>query len=626
MSLRKVKDNLLSYGVGLSLLTNDYQSPGNRDLLRSLSPEVTKKICLPSSNQCYFSIDAYLIPWPAWKASPEQIEKDYSAHFNQEETFYRKKSQILDLDGDILLVELLHGRSHPEWIKDRYLIPIARAFNRQTEAGRFSGYFDSLDIIQMIQDPMNPAMIQYFEEASRVAGSQDESEIQEYLDQVGIIHFRAKEIIRFPRREKLFWLTRFHGASGRDYKRIACLLSYYEQANGSRSLEMIEKLKDSPFIFETSQVERMIQEVNRVRSYKPLIEELGITRDIRLTSSFSSYFQLYFRSNSLPLLTLALLRDLSRHKVLLSLTNYTDREIVRILGDSSADTREDFLLEAVIRSQATGIFLLTSEDFCLCQNEITSISLEPFKNLDSFIGRGSLATGFICYSIPDLIETFESTRDSDGFYTFSDPAITRKNFTLQELESLTRLSGHQTKKFKEYLQIAKDQQTVDQAIIRKIRRWIQDSSQRDLMKGLLVSFFRMGMYMRQWKGPGHPYPLSSRETGNEAPKDSDLEKLILENVISERMKFLEFMSELPEEIQGIVWHLPFYFTNNEQNPEKKDFDIATRYNDVFENRRHPLCIRMASAPWSYTGAYYYRQILQESIPDYDISIPPDFIH
>ncbi len=613
------------------LFDNEFQYP---DLYRlPIDSALVQFAGVPSSRIYYYSNEADKIPYLSINLpnDPEQILRDYKVHSDRRETFYNQTSQLNDIDGELLLTELLSGRSNSDWEQPRYIREIRKAFRSQIQSGVYQGNFTDGDILQMIRYPVNPSA--NLSTASQLALSDDQAAIQEYLDRIGVIHFKAGDIRYLPKAEKFFWLTRFYGASNNDYKRIAFMRYYFSICQNSNARMFVETISGSSHIYTLRpQIEGVINSINQTGNYKTVISALGITRTERFLNSAGDYIGLFARTITGPL-TLSRLKGLTGSQTRDLLSLYSDMEIVRILEDYPVNSRTEFISSTIIRIQTRGIFALTAQDASLCRNNLSMIAREPFTEYtDIYIGRGSVSEGFTCYDLNELVDYFEVTKDDEGFYTFYDPAEDpRHTFTITDLEAIVKVlekkSSPLVDTFKKYLQIAQNQANIDIDIIRQFRRWLnQNPANRDLMKNLLLAYFQTGMYMRQWKGPGHPYPVLHSDTGFEASSGSDLETRILESVTLKRMEFLDYMERLPPDVREAFWNLKTYFHENDV-PTKRLESILLKYNQVFEvpgDRK--LCIRMASGPWTYTGAYYTQQILQEDIPGYDIKIPIAFIH
>jgi hypothetical protein len=612
-----------------------------------IDSNVTMFAGIPSCRIFYFSKHLHKIPIfpfiapvegdPPQLYDPEQIRQSYAAHSSKEETFYSLRSTSESEDGSILLTELIQGRTNPVWHQPRFLRAIKTALQAETRQGTYSGTFSDSDITRMINYPLNPAAD--LARATRLASNNDPQEIDEYLNEVGIDHFTGADIRNLPVPDKLFWLTRFYGAYNNDYKRIALVQQLFRACTNDLSKQFVTNVRNSPNIFNNPYVPEVVNTINKERSYKPVLDSLGITKQDRFVNSPGDYLPLYLRGTTAPL-TLTRLRTINQDELRQLLETYSDKEIVVILGDSDTNTRSEFIAAAITRASTRGIFPLQFQDAQLCRNSHSTISGREFVQPgDPFIGRGSPADGFYCYDLVDLVETFKSSRDPEGFYSFDDPEEysvgTSRNFTTNEIAEIVRIlptmnvPPEMVGQFREFLQIARDQESTDITQIRLFRRWInQNPGNREIIKQLWLTYFYMGMYMRQWKGPGTPYPVLAGETGQEATAGSQLEGQININITQERNAFLDLVDQLPAELQELLWKLHIRkFFREDTRPSVDTNTIQARYNDVFAPPagREKMCIRMASGPWAYTGAYYYKQILQEDIPNFNLTNRVEYI-
>lgn len=318
--------------------------------------------------------------------------------------------------------------------------------------------------------------------------------------------------------------------------------------------------------------------------------------------------------------------------------NYSDFEIEKLVGQINDElSRQEFLNEASSRLVRGKAYLLTSEESELCRND-SSILGDFFEDIDTvYLGLGNLAQGLTCYVIDELIENFNHNTSSDGVVLFRDPQNYERNFSLKELEAIRDVlrsgrSGYEIpqnfiKQFEEYVQIHILQNSADFKTLGRLRSFANQSDENsEKIRKVFMSYFRTGMYMRQWKGPGNPYPIQKGDTGSEQQSGTDREVQISTNVTEERSVFIQSLENLPKELQTVIWDLDMYNLNSKSSstePEKRQHTIEGLFERV---SRGKYCIRMASGPWAYTGAYYLKQILNEDIPGFELSSGIRFIY
>src|SRR5690606_21388483 len=115
---------------------------------------------------------------------------------------------------------------------------------------------------------------------------------------------------------------------------------------------------------------------------------------------------------------------------------YTDQDIVHLVGNSidEENTRVEFLQSAARLLLDTRVFVMQPYEARLCNNAESVYTADLFSELAyPFIGRGSFATGFDCYTVEDLFAPWDLQRDANGDITFIDPLRPASTFRVPEL-------------------------------------------------------------------------------------------------------------------------------------------------------------------------------------------------
>lgn len=125
-----------------------------------------------------------------------------------------------------------------------------------------------------------------------------------------------------------------------------------------------------------------------------------------------------------------------------------------------------------------------------------------------------------------------------------------------------------------------------------------DDKERKTISQFLETIFHMGMYMRRWGGPGHPYPIKEEDTKS---KDASFEIKITEcvNVIDNLLKEFKLLHQ-------------FYIVNC----GKKERRFVTLFNTVKDGN---YCIRSASKRFISTAVWYRLLLMKDTWPDIDIN-------
>ena len=126
----------------------------------------------------------------------------------------------------------------------------------------------------------------------------------------------------------------------------------------------------------------------------------------------------------------------------------------------------------------------------------------------------------------------------------------------------------------------------------------QSEDEKKSMLSFLEAVFYMGMYMRRWEGPGHPYPVKERDTRSE--------DLSYEVKIKECVDVLSNMLKEP----SIVYRL---YTIDDN---KKEGSFVGLFDKV---KKCQYCIRSASKRFIATAVWYRLLLMGEAWPDVDIN-------
>jgi len=618
----------------------------------AVTPEIINAFHIPSSRYFYPSLDgrSYIphiaLPIVGIETDPDQMRRDVAAWKADPpgRTIYILETVNGD-DPQLDLYNIIEGRRvivPPERL-DRYLRELGATLDqlRTLRAqDRFALSPGRRLMELMLNYPFNRGA--NYIRASQIAAAPTVQEIQAYLNERGIVHFRAEDIVGLPSEDIFFYLTRFYGPpvegnlESKVYERL-----YLKQANNETTRNLARLIPNNLQAFQNyrNEFNLVFEELNRDPN-SPQIERVFDTnsRERFLQDPFA-YLTLLRRSNNLPQLTLNIIRQMipgGRFQIIDLLRKYSDREIILLVGTIIQDepTRTALLHRAVDELTTSRVFLLTPIEAALCKNKESIVTANEFRELNTaYLGRGSFAAGFDCYEIEDLFSSFEAHKDQFGIYTFVDPLNLNNRFSIQDLIDFRNAiqtgragipsSPQLVARFNTYITAAESQSRSDFQQIQRLRQWANQSSQnKEIIRNLFLNYFYMGMYMRQWKGPGNPYPITKNQTGSKAEVTSGLGLQIAENVERQKVIVEQYLAQLPADLRDIFWNLRVYFLKGDRLTDKGT-NIQTRWKDVLTGT---FCIRMASGPWAFTGAYYLKQILNEEIPGFDLGQGLDYIY
>jgi hypothetical protein len=613
----------------------------------NITQDIVATFSIPSSRYYYPSLDGHVVPYIA-SGDTEQIRRDVAAWLEEGNfsTIYALES-VDSVDPQVDLISIINGHriNTPQNI-NRYVRDFGAFLDELRNVSnpneRFGLPTSTREIIElMLKYPFTKAA--NFILASKLANEPDVNRIQNYLDQVGIVHFKAENIINLPHADIFFYLTRFYGPPvvgdlstrmvGQKYLRVA-------SNEITKQLASDVSINIATYNLYQKEFGLFFAALNQDPNY-PIQQNFGTESRQRLFASFFEYLKLLGKPTNLPPLTLNTIKQLntpSTSQIRTFLSNYTDNDIIRLVGTGhridESYTRGQLIDIAARQLTSNRTFLLLPAEAELCNNRNTIVG-EEFRELQYvFLGKGSFTTGFTCYDISEIFDSFNTNTDSEGITTFRDPADYSRNFTVQDLKDFRSAitSGRAgipadptiVKGFNTYIARAELQNNVNFNSIRNLRAWANQSpDNKAIMRQILMQYFYMGMYMRQWKGPGNPYPILKSQTGRTVEGTGQTQEFVALNVTEAKRMFMENFNKLPSNLRDDFWQLRIYFYENGK-VEDKGATIASRWKSVIDDGDY--CVRLASGTWAFTGAYYMKQILNEEIPGFDLSQGLEYIY
>lgn len=478
----------------------------------------------------------------------------------------------------------------------------------------------------------------------RLVRSRSLNRIQDYLDARNVSTFDAQSIINLSSPDLFFYLTRFYGPPQLgDLETATEIREYMAKASNNETRFLTDRIRDTEQGYRNIGRETFTAYFDALNSDPDdarIWQSLGTTKD-RLLNDPVFYLGLTKRPRDLPPLTLSMLRDFRSddpdliHDVLLY---YTDDEIEQLVGSFDAEeviNRNELVREAIRRLRRTSFRIMTPEEAVACNNAETLLSLDPFSQLDEFfIAKGSLMTGYDCFTVEDLLLSWQSNTNEDGEVSYVSPINPRELWSSEQLRQLTEvlLLGRPSLETPPWLidvmfgHVAKatEQEADIKRKVRGVVEWARRSPENtETIRRLWTTMFEMGMYMRQWRGPGTAYPVLAGETGEELRPGEERETVLAASVTEKKNEFDTVMASIPPELSRAIWSLPQvrFFGREVEFGNARTIDVLYRVTLVDATE----CIRMASGIFSFTGAYYLKQTLDEEIPGYRIDTPIEYI-
>lgn len=294
-------------------------------------------------------------------------------------------------------------------------------------------------------------------------------------------------------------------------------------------------------------------------------------------------------------------------------SKHTDTEIFKLIGIYVAYDSRPELVQNIIRAIREPQFLYpVVRDPKRAHNQMT-IGLTEITDTDTFmIGYGTVLKYYV-YELDDILGAFHHDEERQ-MVTFRRPEHPRNKFTIRDVEELRRLlscfAPNPTltaliTRIDDGIITAREHIAFDDIARTNLRRLIAPA--QDLVRRYLRQIFYTGMYMRRWKGPGHPFPLKQDDT--RAKEDPD-------EVVRENLKHgTALLEQMDVDTRTLCMTLKIC---------QYDADGSISHENVpFEREWHQVgtakvCIRMASSKFVGTGYHYLRALFRETIPGVDV--------
>ncbi len=302
---------------------------------------------------------------------------------------------------------------------------------------------------------------------------------------------------------------------------------------------------------------------------------------------------------------------------------YTDDELINGSGYSGTyQSRGELIANIFTFLTETGFFLLQQVEPSRATNTRTTL-LEEFDEITPpYIGYGR-AYRYRVYGIDELNAAFSTNQQDPDLIEFPHPENTRINFSSEELSSFQDLLPEIARRNPTVLDITRSLETkIDRGLVLRAsqdrntvnaRRQLRASSDevKQKVRQIFNNIFYAGMYMRRWKGPGNPYPITEAETlGSSDPQPQSILTLAHVSELMDELTLLDGGLDIRDLILtlrnvAIRARGQFNYTNQVM------FDM------IGTIAQGKYCIRMGSLPLVLTSYYYILTFFGETIPNLD---------
>lgn len=357
--------------------------------------------------------------------------------------------------------------------------------------------------------------------------------------------------------------------------------------------------------------------INQFQMVIPLTYSNSIANYVK--NNIVGYAKVLTRGNLDPL-SLDMIHRMPRTDVLTYLSKLTDKEIFNLVGVYVAyDNRESLVINvaAVISTATPCFFYPIIRSYERSVNRET-ISMSDIMDAGVFMVAYGNAMRYSMYEIEDFQQAFHRGEDGD-LISFRDPLNPEKRFTIVEVEKLRQLLTC----FEQSAEITRLVAHIDDGLIDEREKTQYDDVAKRLLRTLkkteqnlaqrfLRLVFYVGMYMRRWKGPGHPFPL----------RDSDTRRSVDEHELDAIIKAqiepaTAVLDEMEQETAQYCLNLRICQYNVGGGIEVSRQCLGNEWHNVGNGKQ---CIRMASSKFVGTGYHYLRVLFRETIPGLDVGI------
>lgn len=319
------------------------------------------------------------------------------------------------------------------------------------------------------------------------------------------------------------------------------------------------------------------------------------------------------------IMPLEVLRFLDAERLEIYLSQLTDTEIFTHVGIYVAYVSRQELVENTIMAIREPRFLYPAirvPERISNRGHITIGLTEVTDTTIFMVGYGT-AIKYEVYELADLIGSFYLDKEMASV-EFRRPENDNLRFATRDVEGLRQLLDC----FPSTPDIVTLKDRIDHGLITAREHIEHDTIARAELQKFTVEgqaqvreflrkIFYIGMYMRRWQGPGHPFPLKKDDT-RDRRKTEDDEQLRTDLRVNDEMKPV---AALLEQMQAAMRRFCMQLKLCEYNPDGGINHGTT----IFETewtavRKNEQCIRMASSKFIGTGYHYLRALFRETIP------------
>lgn len=402
--------------------------------------------------------------------------------------------------------------------------------------------------------------------------------------------------------------TRYHNLFAGPAAASLCLLYQCEMDDEATKCSVVQKPPHP--------LENVILTLSQ-HNPQQLAPKLGIAIPLSQTGATAAYLQtniphyrsVFTRESNFSLVPLEQLRTRPREMSSRYLEKLSDFEIFDYFGVYLPYDSRPSLLTAYLNLLREPRFMYPTKRSLTASINPETISGTPITDINVFMVCYGSPERYYTYEITDLIGAFYKDSET-GIAAFRHPENTNLNFSDTDVDFLVKLLTS----FSPSPEIKILTETI-QAIVIDAREFIAGDREllsamqkflpviKDKIRAFLHEVFECGMYMRRWKGPGHPYPIRAEDTRAPNWEDVSVQQCI--------GRIFHHLRDMGKDAADFCMRLKLCEYQRDGTIEHGHIKFKAEWKNVVSGEN---CIRIASARFVGTGYHYLRVLFRITIP------------
>lgn len=326
-----------------------------------------------------------------------------------------------------------------------------------------------------------------------------------------------------------------------------------------------------------------------------------------IQQNIADYRRVYTRPVGIEPPTPEVLRGKSPRETIEYLHQFTDEELFRHIGAYIVYRNRRDLVEGLTALCKEEQFFIPTVRRCRnAQTLLFSDTSDP----DLFIIAYGTIQNYVGYEIDELMTSFhyEGNDPNDREFFFYRPDDIKQTFGLRDIKDLLNLLHHfpGTDKLVKHIEMGLEEINSKSDYNRSVIRDFNQVSpyELELVKAFFHQLFIAGMYMRRWRGPGHPYPIREVETHRSEMPDLEVTQALV--------KCDQILESLSPPVRSKIYNLKVVQCLGTQIHRLGE-KLESVYNRI---KNDQLCIRFGSSILIWTSYHYIYLLFREQIPNF----------